>query len=334
MLQLTLGLLIACAWGLADTAAAFALRHIAAVPVTFLAQATGLIILACVGILWFDKLGLSTLSPSKMIWIVLAGILIGIFAISGYTAQYQSFEKGPLAIVSPIIAANGGITLLLSVFFLGERLELPDLVMLLVLLVGVVLAATKVSAFSLVRRSPSSLISRGMALAITALFGLGILNFGIGAAAQVTNWYLVILASRMFSMIYLLIYTHLIHPSMEIKKVQPLRLGFWYLLAGCSGVFEMLGLIVFGIAARQQQTGPIAVIASSYIVISVFAGVVFFRERLSLRQMAGILLVAIGIAGLANSFLEGIALTAALLVAFGYTTFLLGVQSRASGLLK
>lgn len=68
------------------------------------------------------------------------------------------------------------------------------------------------------------------------------------------------------------------------------------LLAIVEGMFESLAVLLFSLATAITSTGITAVLANSYVVISLIVGLIVFHERLNLRQVVGIALILSGIA--------------------------------------
>ena len=69
------------------------------------------------------------------------GFLTGILAAVGYFSLYRGLELGPMAIVSPITAADGVVGAILAVLFLRNGLSFWQTVMMLVVFVGIVCAS-------------------------------------------------------------------------------------------------------------------------------------------------------------------------------------------------
>ena len=64
------------------------------------------------------------------------------------------------------------------------------------------------------------------------------------------------------------------------------------------GTLEVSGLIAFVVAARDSAAIA-AVMSSQFAIVTAIGGVVLWREHLTRAQIAGIAVVALGVAGLA-----------------------------------
>src|SRR6266705_4936142 len=186
MTGVVLGIITALLWGSADILSSLAARYVGAWRVTLLAQASGCLALAGGGLFlsWrFPQEHFFTALPSPLFGVlVLHAIVLGALAAGGYVALYRSLAQGPLALVSPIIAANGAVTLLAALLFAREQIiDLEEGLVLAVILLGVVLAAMQTDD----RQHPALLLTRsGIGWALIAMMGLGLLDFGIGASTH------------------------------------------------------------------------------------------------------------------------------------------------------
>lgn len=89
-------------------------------------------------------------------------------------------------------------------------------------------------------------------------------------------------------------------PSTITTSSRPARI-WGTLLAVGAGVLESIALLLFSRTTLVATTGIAAVLASNYSVVTVLVGLIAFRERLSLQQRLGMLLVFCGICLLALS---------------------------------
>lgn len=113
---LALGLFAAFAWGLVDVAAAVSTRSVGSLRVLVGTQVTSVAVLALLAVARPNLLGTA---PGDGI---VAGLPLGLLAAASYLAYFTALRIGPLSIVSPVIVAYGGATVLLAVVFRGETL--------------------------------------------------------------------------------------------------------------------------------------------------------------------------------------------------------------------
>ncbi len=289
-----LGLAVAILWGSADTLATFATQRIGSSTTTFVAQSAGLLLMAAFGLAFAGRLGLLSFSATALGESVLWGIALGGVSASAYMALYKALSAGPLAVVSPVVSAQGGVTLLLSVVLLQERLGRFQLFFLLLTFVGVLLASINIGKLAQVK--PRSLFGPWALFALIALLCFGALAFGLGLAARQTNWFISALFIRCFSFLFIAALRHPDSPNSP-KEAGKAGRAWGYLLAGIVGCFDMEGLTLLSMATASGSIGVAGMICSAYGVIPLLAGVFLLGERIHVSQFLGCVWLGIGLAG-------------------------------------
>src|SRR5690349_20015623 len=113
---LALGLYASLASGLTDLAGALAARRVGSIGVLAGAQLVSLGLLLVIALANRQLLDPSTVPGCG------AGLFLGVFAAVAYLAFYAALRIGPISVVSPVVAAYGGLTVVLAVVFRGESL--------------------------------------------------------------------------------------------------------------------------------------------------------------------------------------------------------------------
>ena len=286
-----LGLAVALLWGSADTFATYATRRIGSACTTFVAQIAGFLLVAAFGLACAGRLGLLSFPAQVLNESVLWGVVLGGVSAGAYITLYQALSAGPLAVVSPVVSSQGGVTLLLAVVLLHERLEGFQLFFLLLTFVGVMLAALNVG--ELAHMHARTLFGPGVCFALISLLCFGVLAFGLGLAARQSNWFISILLLRCFSCLFIT----LLQPPDTSNEAGKGRSAWRYLLAAIVGCIDIGGLILLSLATSSGSIGVAGMIASAYGVIPLLAGVVLLRERIHWSQVLGCLWLVIGLAG-------------------------------------
>jgi uncharacterized membrane protein len=109
------GLLAALSWGVAGFGAALAARRIGAFRTVVIGEAaalTGYVVLFLLG-------PFSLRGTGPVVWLLM---LAGVIGLGGYLTLYRGLESGHVGLVSAISASYAGVTVILSVLVLGERL--------------------------------------------------------------------------------------------------------------------------------------------------------------------------------------------------------------------
>ena len=291
MQTLYLGLAVAFLWGSADTLATYATMRIGSATTTFVAQIAGFLLVATFGLACAGRLGLLSISAHALNESALWGIVLGGISAGAYLMLYQALSHGPLAVASPVVSAQGGVTLLLSVVLLQEHLEGVQLFFLLLTFTGVMLAAINVR--ELTRMHARTLFGPGVCFALLSLLCFGVLAFGLGLAVRQSNWLVTVLLLRCFSCLFIT----WLQPPDSPEEAGKEASAWAYLLAALVGCFDMGGLAVLSLATESGSIGVAGMICSAYGVIPLLAGVFLLRERIHWSQFLGCLWLVIGLAG-------------------------------------
>jgi drug/metabolite transporter (DMT)-like permease len=326
LLGIGLGLTVALLWGTADTLAIRAVRRVGTFRATMLSQAAGLLMLFAVGTLvfgsWQVHFTVSTTVASALI-----GLFTGLFAALGYFALYRALEIGPVALVSPLTATSPAFTLLFAVLILQEHVSVGRLGVVSMILSGIVLASTSLVEVRVLLRKPgSSLWSRGVGWALVATFSLGAMDFGIGASASLSGWFLPVVWMRVFSLLFLSLIPlwkrrqhvrgtlTMLEPSLHenrprfslqqlvalVDQWEPFSPGATgLLLAVLAGIIDNAAVLTFSFDTRIASTGITSAIASSYALVVMVIGMVVCHERLTKQQLMGISMFMAGLMVLA-----------------------------------
>lgn len=287
-----LGLSVAACWGSADTLATFVTRCLGTASTTLVAQVAGLVVAAGVAL----ALGLPLLSARELALSVLFGIVLGVVAALAYLTLYQALALGPLAITSPLVSGQGGVTLLLAVVLLHEALGKWPLVFLLITFVGIMLSA--INGHDVKRLTLRTLLSPGVALAILSMLCFGVFAFGLMQVATETTWLLAVLWSRVFSCLFL---GMLLRPpgNAYAANASSHRHILAWVGAAVVGSLDVGGLLLLAFAGSSGAVGIVGMIASAYGVIPLACGILVFRERLALTQIVSVIWLIAGLVGIA-----------------------------------
>jgi drug/metabolite transporter (DMT)-like permease len=310
-----LGVAVALLWGTSDIFATLATRRLTTFKTTFISHSTGLLMLLIVGTtafwIWHFSWTMKDLLLSALI-----GIFTGLCAALASFALYRSLEIGPVAITGPLTATSSAFTLILSALILKEDLAPVRRSFVILVILGIVLASTSLTDLRILLKKPTYMLyGMGIRWAIVAALAFGTLDFGIGLSASVTDWFLPILWTRMFSILFLLLLSwgrrsqsrlqaqtgdalHLSLPSLNdiAHLLTPCsRIGSGILLALLAGILENIAALVFSFDTRIVTTGITSAIASSYSLVVMVFGILVYRERIAKNQLFGLSMVMISL---------------------------------------
>src|SRR3954470_9496963 len=126
------GLAAAVCWGTLDLFSALASRRIGSLRVTTGMQIVGAILVWSAAIATGTRLSMDP-------WVLIGGSLVGLAGAGAYLSYFTGLRIGPIAVVSGVIGAYGGLTVVLAVVVRGETLTATQAVGALVATLGVVL---------------------------------------------------------------------------------------------------------------------------------------------------------------------------------------------------
>lgn len=313
-------------WGLADSIATVSARRQAIFMTTLLSQISGLLVLAALAT--FGRGASSIVTVVIPLRGLFMSALTGICAAVGYFSLYQAMEKGPLAITSPLSSTSALVTLGISMVVLGERVTFVEGVAIAAVILGVMLASTRLSDLLKLfkQESVTLLTNSGVRWAYGAIVAFGCMDFSIGAMSPMYGWFAPVFWTRIFSVTLFLsvfMWQWCRKKMASRERASAMQMPFFrrpYRLyrerreegvsvlhicasgarfAIVAGVLESAAVLTFSMATRIIQPGETAAIASNYSVVAVLFGIIVFRERIAASQFLAIVLVVCGITTLA-----------------------------------
>jgi drug/metabolite transporter (DMT)-like permease len=272
-----LGTLSAIAWGSTDIFVTYVSRRAGFFRTLLLSQFLGVCLLVVLAIAIGDLPGASTGQ-------LLALVALAPIAVTAYGGFYRALELGPIAIVSPIVSANGAVVVLLALLVLGESLSAGQALGCVLLLGSIILAALE----------PRAVIEEtgagsGVRLAFVASASFGGYLFGLAILSEELGWLVPILLSRTVAVAIL--------ATVEVAGRMP-RAGPMEgrLVLGClaAGILDASGYLAFNRGAEIGEVALTGAAASTYPVIPIIVGLLALRERVATHQLVGVAGVIVG----------------------------------------
>jgi drug/metabolite transporter (DMT)-like permease len=268
VLTILFGLASAVGWGAPDAVLAHAVRRIGAFPVVF-----GSIL---VGTILASPLALVLDLPDWTERSLLLAPLVGVLTVIGFQAGFSSFRDGAVSVVAPIIACEGGVAALFSIAG-GEHLNGLVLLGLPFAVVGVVL----------VSRGEGESSRGGVVPAIAAaLIWGGVLALSAPIAHDLgAGWaFLLVRGSAVVAMLPV---------ALAVGAARAARVEWWRVAVW--GVSDAFAYFAFVLAADHGPAAIAGVLAAQFGTVGAVVAVVFFGERLRMRQVVGIAVVALAV---------------------------------------
>ena len=273
------GLGAAITWGCADYVAASAGRRVGSVRVVLGFHVVATIILA---LLVVASGSLHGLTAADLPFFVLVGAL----GWGSYFCFYRALAIGPISILSPIVSGYAAVTVVLAVIFLDERLGGAETVAVVVSFTGVVLASSALRRVFTIER----IDAHGLLFALAAMVLLGAFVLGVSVQVDEFGWLLPVFLARLCSTL-LVVLTAVRGGRWRFPEHPPRIVGAIVLLA----LLDTAGYVSFNLGTERDDTAVVAAASAPYAVIPVVAGVLFFHERPTPVQWAGVALVIAGL---------------------------------------
>ena len=290
------GLFTSLAWGVVDITAALSGHRVGSLRTLAATQVISVVVL----------LGFIALDPARLgsdpITGMTAGMPIGVLAGVAYLGYFTALKLGPLAVVSPIIIAYGGLTVILAVLFRGETLLPLQAAGAVLATAGVILTGV---AFS--RRSLRSArhVGPGVLIAFVTIGLFALVTVFMSDPIREHGWLPVAVGSRLANASFVLILLAI--GSRGSTSLRPLMLpgNPWsraaVLLVLATGLFDVAGYIAFAIGLEVAPVWLIGLASSFGPVLAIGYAVWRMGERLRPTQWAGLALLGVGVVVLAVS---------------------------------
>ena len=261
-------------------------------PAMFAVQIASVLVLALVGLAWH---GPGPVDPQ----LPLAVAGIGLINTLGMIGLYRAFESGKLSLVSPIAGSMGAFTVAFA-WVAGEAPPLAVIPGLITVVLGI-LAASVVDEPDSVSATPKLRRALGVGWALLSALAFGWVFFVLGpnSVALGPAWTIAIL--RLVAIVLLLAVTRFgtqprLATALRSEPDQPSSRGRTLAVAllDSSGMV----LIAFGSSrgALLGETAVVAVLASSFPLITIALARVWLREGLRWWQWIGVGVVVVGVA--------------------------------------
>ena len=266
-----LGLASAVSWGAGDFSGGLASKRTSAYTVVALSQFVSLLFLILLAFLLPEE----NISSQDII----LGAFAGVCGAAGLVALYSGLARGPMGIVAPVTAVVAAIVPVIFSIFL-DGLPLPHQ------LAGFGIAIAAVWLISQTGENTKIRLSDPK-LPIFAGIGFGIFFILIDRTSQNAIWWP--LASARISSICLVILIAMIGKKLAVPAANQLP------IIALAGIFDTGGNAFFALATRLGRLDISAVLSSLYPAFTVILAWIILKERLTIRQWTGVVLVMVAI---------------------------------------
>jgi drug/metabolite transporter (DMT)-like permease len=271
LITVVLGLTAALCWGAPDVPLAQAVRRLDPLRVL-----VGSLLLGTLAVL---PAALFLEPPSPTPRAVALAALLGVLTVVGFLYGFAAFRDGAVSVAAPIISCEGAVAAALAIAA-GERPS-PFVILLLGLAAaGVVLVALGEGGGG----------GGALPATVAALIWGGILALSAPLAHDV-GAYWAFLGVRLVAVVVVLAIALPRHAA-TAWTTEPWRVAAW-------GVGDAAAYLSFVAAADRGPAAVAGVLAAQFATVGALMGVALLGERLTRRQVFGVVLVIGSVSGLA-----------------------------------
>lgn len=293
-IALLTGLAAALAWGLVDVVAAMAGTRIGTLRAIVIEQTGSLLGLIVFVLVVPGVLGDHALEA------IGAAVPIGVVSSLAFVGQFSALVLGPVAVVSPVIGAYGGFTVVLAILFRGEALTPTQAIGAVLATAGVILTGVVFDGSSV--RGPR-LVGPGVLAAVASAFLFALATVLLaepisryGAAAAIAGNRLGNLgATSAFLALATITGWRFTRPLLSSARLVPRLVALLVLV----GMGDIAGFLAFGYGLDVGPVWLVGLLSSFGPVLAIIYGVVALRERLHRTQWVGMGLIAASLVVLA-----------------------------------
>ncbi len=266
-------------WGVGDIFGTVAARRMPALSLTFWVMVFGFVLFSLY--IPFAVSDLQRLTFPIFVLIMVLGVLFTI----GELAFNQALRVSNASVAETIGSSFPAITVVLSLFFLGERVSTAQLAAILTILVGVVLSTLNFADL----RTRGLWHDKGVVYALFCMLCWGVYFALIKIPIQQIGWFWpTYLGFALFPLMYLFVKwrgVQLQNPN-DNSALIPILFSVALLRSGD---------LAFNYAISKGLTAVVAPIAGSYATLFVLLSFMIFKDPIKRSQIVGIVVTLLGI---------------------------------------
>jgi drug/metabolite transporter (DMT)-like permease len=291
------GLGAALSWGTLDLLIALATRRVGSLLVTASMQLIGAALVLLV------VLASGTPLPSDPV-VLLGGALVGLAGAGAYLSYFTGLRIGPITVVSGVVAAYGGLTVVLAVALRGETLSALQALGAVAATIGVVLTGIS---FEGGRRARFA--SPGVIFAVVALILFASMSIGADIVIDRAPWLEVLLVTRssnaVLSLVVLVVASTVLRRQAAPLIAQDRSLahgganGRVVAAIAVAGFLDIVGLMSFSYGLEHAETWLVGLASSFGPAVTIVAAVALLGERLRTIQWIGMAAILVGMIAIA-----------------------------------
>ncbi|MBA7660190.1 hypothetical protein ES703_68190 [subsurface metagenome] len=222
--------------------------------------------------------------------IILFLFLLGLVNVFAYLLFYRGLEKGMVSVLAPVLAASGGVAVLVSAFLFGEVIEFLRWIGIAIAFLGTILVAFQPQ--GLKNKLSLKNLSKGVpeVLASMIMFGFFFPCWDWFLEYQERGLVSSVILLRVIAVISLVVFIYI---TAKIKKtsteigVRGKNIWVWLVLIG---LFDALAVIFTAWGYRFTSiTSVIAMLSAAFSLPTVILARIFLKEKLAFGQTIGVI---------------------------------------------
>jgi drug/metabolite transporter (DMT)-like permease len=226
-------------------------------------------------------------------FVLVGATLVGMAGAGAYLSYFTGLRIGPISVVSGMVAAYGGLTVVLAVVFRGETLTVVQAAGAAIATLGVVLTGL---AFDQGLRN-TRFASPGVAFAVVALVLFATMSIGTDIVIDRAPWLEVLLVSRSsiaLISVVILVAAVTVFRGPAAVMIEPAEGGDGRVdrrVIGAillSGFLDIVGLMSFSYGLENAETWLVGLASSFGPAVTIVVAVAMLGERLRPVQWIGL----------------------------------------------
>ena len=205
---------------------------------------------------------------------------LGLITFFAAIANFEALKQGKLSVVEILLEIELPVTIALAFIFFKESFSILQYVLVVGILCGIVLIATK--SFSHWKTK----LEKGVFLAILAAVLMGIVDFLTAVSSKQISPLLAVWFAWVFFTILCIV---ILIKRNSFKTFVYDAKKFWIIIL-VMGIFDTLAWVFYSYAFYYHEIAITTAITESYPAIALLLGIIFNKERILWHQAVGIIL--------------------------------------------
>jgi drug/metabolite transporter (DMT)-like permease len=268
-------------WGTSDFFASQASEKVGHFKTLLWSQIAGIIVIGVVFLLLFPSISFSPI-------VLIVAIVAGVGYALGYLLFYDGFEIGNISVVSAVVQIQNIFIILIGYFLFRERVTYQQISGIILLLIGATIISID---FKELFNKKISLF-KGVRETFFAAIMFGVIYWPLNKyVVENSHWLSASLIIKIVAVITILFIAFIRKQKIGLNKTSK-KTKFMVALIG---ILEAIAILSISFGSSIGDIIIIAPISASLIAVTVGLAVIFLKEKLSKVQLAGIVMVLIGI---------------------------------------